>query len=54
MGADVTLDPFREDPVELFKILKKGLSAECGLDASGDTSARRQMVQSLDTWGRGC
>jgi threonine dehydrogenase-like Zn-dependent dehydrogenase len=54
MGADVTVDPADGDSVEALWDLTGGRGAACGLDATGNATARNQMVRSLGTWGRGC
>ncbi len=54
MGADATVAPADGDSVEAIWDLTGGRGAACGLDATGNATARNQMVRSLGTWGRGC
>lgn len=53
-GAEVAINPEKDDPVESIKELTHGEGAHAALDATGIGPVRRQMVQSVRTWGRAC
>jgi threonine dehydrogenase-like Zn-dependent dehydrogenase len=53
-GADIAINPEKDDPVETIRQLTHGEGAQAALDATGIGAVRRQMVQSVRTWGRAC
>jgi threonine dehydrogenase-like Zn-dependent dehydrogenase len=53
-GAEVAINPQKDDPVETIKELTRGEGAHAALDATGIGPVRRQMVQSVRIWGRAC
>jgi threonine dehydrogenase-like Zn-dependent dehydrogenase len=50
-GADVTIDPKKDDPVQTIKELTHGEGAELTMDCSGSPDARLAAVHSTRTWG---
>ncbi len=54
MGADVTLDPKADDPVQAIHDLTHGEGAEKTLDASSSPEARAQAVRATRAWGTCC
>jgi len=53
-GAEVTINPEKDEPVEAIRQITHGEGADAALDATGIGPVRRQMVQSVRTWGRAC
>ena len=53
-GADVTIDPRGQDPVQVIKDLTHGEGAEATLDCTGNPEARVNAVKSAAIWGRVC
>jgi len=53
-GAEVAINPEKDEPVEAIRQLTHGEGADAALDATGIGPVRRQMVQSVRTWGRAC
>lgn len=53
-GAEETINPAEEDPVERIKEMTHGEGAEATLDCTGIGSVRTQAVQSAKVWGRSC
>jgi threonine dehydrogenase-like Zn-dependent dehydrogenase len=53
-GADVTVDPRAQDPVQVIKDLTHGEGAEATLDCTGNPEARVNAVKSAAIWGRVC
>jgi threonine dehydrogenase-like Zn-dependent dehydrogenase len=51
LGADVTLDPKKDDAVQTIKELTHGEGAELTMDCSGNPDARLAAVRSTRTWG---
>lgn len=54
MGADVTLDPRADDPVQAILDLTHGEGAHKTLDASSSPQARAQAVRATRAWGSCC
>jgi threonine dehydrogenase-like Zn-dependent dehydrogenase len=50
-GADVAIDPKKDDPVQTIKELTHGEGAELTMDCSGNPEARLAAVRSTRTWG---
>jgi len=50
-GADVTINPKKDDPVKAIKDLTHGEGAELTMDCSGIPDARLAAVRSTRTWG---
>jgi threonine dehydrogenase-like Zn-dependent dehydrogenase len=50
-GADVTIDPKKDNPVQTIKDLTHGEGAELTIDCSGNPDARLAAVRSTRTWG---
>jgi len=53
-GADETVDPVQNDPVETIKELTKGEGCTKTLDCSGSPQARIAAVRSTGVWGTTC
>ena len=53
-GAEVTINPEKDEPVEAIRQITRGEGADAALDATGIGPVRRQMVQSVRVWGRAC
>jgi 2-desacetyl-2-hydroxyethyl bacteriochlorophyllide A dehydrogenase len=51
-GADATINPKKDDPVQAIKDLTHGEGAELTLDCSGIPDARLAAVRSTRTWGK--
>jgi threonine dehydrogenase-like Zn-dependent dehydrogenase len=51
LGADVTIDPKKDNPVQTIKDLTHGEGAELTIDCSGNPDARLAAVRSTRTWG---
>jgi threonine dehydrogenase-like Zn-dependent dehydrogenase len=51
LGADVTIDPNKEDPVQAINDETHGEGAELTMDCSGNPEARLAAVRSTGTWG---
>jgi threonine dehydrogenase-like Zn-dependent dehydrogenase len=51
IGADLTIDPKKDDPVQAIKELTHGEGAEFTMDCSGNPEARLAAVRSTRTWG---
>jgi threonine dehydrogenase-like Zn-dependent dehydrogenase len=51
MGADVTIDPNKDDPIQAINDLTHGEGAELTMDCSGVPEARLAAVRSTNTWG---
>ena len=51
LGADVTVDPFKEDLVEVGKKLTDGRGFDTVIDASGSVAAAKQAVYLADNCG---
>ncbi|MDP7548916.1 MAG: zinc-binding dehydrogenase [Alphaproteobacteria bacterium] len=54
MGADATLDPMADDPVQAILELTQGEGAHKTLDASSSPQARAQAVRATRAWGACC
>lgn len=54
LGADVTINSSKVDPVEAIKEMTHGKGAEKTLDCSGIAQARAQAVKSARSWGTVC
>jgi threonine dehydrogenase-like Zn-dependent dehydrogenase len=54
MGADITLDPMADDPVQAILDLTQGEGAHKTLDASSSPQARAQAVRATRAWGACC
>ena len=55
LGADIVINPATTDNVvAAIKAATHGLGAHVSLDASSASSARRQAVQCVRTWGKTC
>jgi threonine dehydrogenase-like Zn-dependent dehydrogenase len=50
-GADVTINPKKDDPVQAIKGLTHGEGAELTMDCSGNPDARLAAIRSTRTWG---
>ncbi|MEM7250670.1 MAG: zinc-binding dehydrogenase [Pseudomonadota bacterium] len=53
-GADVTIDPAADDPVQAIRDLTHGEGADKALDATSSADARRAAVRSTRAWGTAC
>jgi threonine dehydrogenase-like Zn-dependent dehydrogenase len=53
-GAEVVIDPTRDDPVKAIRDLTHGLGADRSLDASSSPEARAAAVRCVRTWGIAC
>jgi len=53
-GAEVVINPEKDEPVEAIRQITHGEGADAALDATGIGPVRRQMVQSVRVWGRAC
>jgi threonine dehydrogenase-like Zn-dependent dehydrogenase len=51
LGADVTINTKKDDPVQAIKGLTHGEGAELTMDCSGNPDARLAAVRSTRTWG---
>jgi threonine dehydrogenase-like Zn-dependent dehydrogenase len=51
MGADITINSKKDDPVQAIKDLTHGEGAELTMDCSGNPDARLAAVRSTRTWG---
>lgn len=51
MGADATINPTQQDPVQAVKDLTHGEGADRAMDCSGNADARAAAVRSTRTWG---
>jgi threonine dehydrogenase-like Zn-dependent dehydrogenase len=54
LGADVTLDPSADDPIEALKALTHGEGVDLALDCSGAEAARSAAIRATRTWGTVC
>jgi threonine dehydrogenase-like Zn-dependent dehydrogenase len=54
LGADVTINNQKDDPVAAIKELTHGEGAELTMDCSGNPSARLLAVRSTRAWGTAC
>jgi threonine dehydrogenase-like Zn-dependent dehydrogenase len=54
LGADETINPADQDPVDAIKQLTRGEGVDASLDSSGSGTARQAAVRSLKTWGKAC
>jgi threonine dehydrogenase-like Zn-dependent dehydrogenase len=54
LGADAVINPTKDDPVQAIKQLTHGLGAHASIDASSSSTARKQAVQCVRTWGKAC
>lgn len=54
LGADVTINNQKDDPVMAIKELTHGEGAELTMDCSGNPDARLAAVRSTRTWGTAC
>jgi (R,R)-butanediol dehydrogenase/meso-butanediol dehydrogenase/diacetyl reductase len=54
LGADVTIDPDKADPVEVVKELTGGRGADATLDATGIPAVRNDTMDAVRDWGRVC
>lgn len=52
MGADLTINSKKEDPVQAIKDLTHGEGAELTMDCTGNPDARLAAVRSTRTWGK--
>ncbi|APZ55245.1 zinc-dependent alcohol dehydrogenase family protein [Salipiger abyssi] len=54
-GADFTVNPLKEDPVEAIRALTiRGEGATKSLECSSNPDARRQAIQCVKRWGTAC
>lgn len=53
-GADYTIDPGADDPVEAIKEITRGRGVDKSVDCSGSPEARIAAVRSCCTWGTAC
>ncbi|WP_416139208.1 zinc-dependent alcohol dehydrogenase family protein [Halomonas sp. HK25] len=54
-GADVLVNPAKEDPVKAIKsVTRRGEGADKSMECSSNSDARRQSVESLCRWGTAC
>jgi threonine dehydrogenase-like Zn-dependent dehydrogenase len=53
-GADVTIDPSQDDPVQAIRDLTHGRHADLALETSAAPSARVAAVRSVRVWGTAC
>ncbi len=53
-GAETTIDPSADDPVEAIRDLTRGDGADKALDCSGAPAARVAAVRATRTWGTVC
>jgi threonine dehydrogenase-like Zn-dependent dehydrogenase len=51
MGADVTINPKKDDPIKGIHDLTHGEGADLAMDCSGNADARLAAVRSTRTWG---
>lgn len=51
MGADITINSIKNDPIQTIKELTHGEGAELTMDCSGNPDARLAAVRSTRTWG---
>jgi threonine dehydrogenase-like Zn-dependent dehydrogenase len=54
MGADVLINPAKEDAVAAIKDATGGFGAHKAIECSSSARARHQAVQGLRTWGSAC
>ena len=54
LGADAVINLAKEGPVQAIKELTHGLGAHASIDASSNSTARKQAVQCVRTWGKAC
>jgi threonine dehydrogenase-like Zn-dependent dehydrogenase len=52
LGADVTINTKKDDPVKAIEALTHGEGAELTLDCSGKADARLAAIRSTRTWGK--
>jgi len=50
-GADVVIDPEKDDPIQTINDLTHGEGADLAMDCSGSPDARLAAVRSTRTWG---
>jgi 2-desacetyl-2-hydroxyethyl bacteriochlorophyllide A dehydrogenase len=53
-GADVVINPAKDDPVKALKDLTKGEGVDLSMDCSGAPQARAAAVRATRTWGTAC
>ena len=54
-GADVTINPLRDDPVKAIRdVTRGGEGADKSMECSSNADARRQSVEALRRWGTAC
>jgi threonine dehydrogenase-like Zn-dependent dehydrogenase len=53
-GADVLIDPGKDDPLQALRELTDGIGVDCALDTSGASSARIAAVRATKIWGVCC
>jgi threonine dehydrogenase-like Zn-dependent dehydrogenase len=53
-GADVLIDPAKDDPLAALRDLTNGIGVDCALDTSGASSARIAAVRATKIWGVCC
>ena len=51
-GADVTINPQKDEPVQAIKDLTQGEGAQKTMDCSGSADARLAAIRSTRTWGK--
>jgi threonine dehydrogenase-like Zn-dependent dehydrogenase len=54
LGADETIDPSADDPVEALKELTHGEGVSLAVDCSGAEAARSAAIKATRTWGTVC
>jgi threonine dehydrogenase-like Zn-dependent dehydrogenase len=53
-GADMLIDPSRDEPLEVLRELTSGNGVDCALETSGSASARITAVRATRIWGVCC
>ncbi len=54
LGADETIDPSADDPIEALKELTHGEGVSLAVDCSGAEAARSAAIKATRTWGTVC
>jgi threonine dehydrogenase-like Zn-dependent dehydrogenase len=54
LGADETIDPSADDPIEALKALTHGEGVSLAVDCSGAEAARSAAIKATRTWGTVC
>lgn len=52
MGADIVINPLKDDPVEIIMNKTHGIGVDVGLEMSGNTTALNQLLKSMKKTGR--